>query len=111
MSPQEFEDYIEGKTLYFAQQGQPYGVEQYLPGRQSIWRYADGSCANGVWYARQEMICFVYEGDDSPEQCWRFLNKAGKFAARADGREPGADLDVIWRDSEPIACKAPDLGV
>jgi hypothetical protein len=110
LSPQEFETYAQGKTLYFAQQGQPYGVEQYLPGQQSIWQYADGSCVRGVWFARKELICFVYEGGET-EQCWRFLLKGQRYAARADGREPAADLDVIWRDEDPIACKAPDLGV
>jgi hypothetical protein len=110
LTPQEFQTYAEGKTLYFTQQGQPYGVEQYLPGQQSIWQYADGSCLHGIWYARKEKICFVYEGDNQ-EQCWRFLQKGNEFAARADGREPEADLDVIWRDTAPIQCKAPDLGV
>jgi hypothetical protein len=110
MSPDEFQSYANGKTLYFAQQGQPYGVEQYLPGQQSIWQYADGTCAHGLWYAREEQICFIYEGD-STEQCWRFLRKGDGFAARANGREPAADLDVIWRDEVPIQCTAPDLGV
>ena len=110
LTPGEFQTYAQGKTLYFAQQGQPYGVEQYLPGQQSIWQYADGTCTHGIWYARKELICFLYEGDNT-EQCWRFLQKGGRFAARADGREPAADLEVIWRDELPIQCKAPDLGV
>lgn len=110
LTPQEFEAYANGKTLYFAQQGQPFGVEQYLPGRQSIWQFADGTCANGIWFARKNLICFVYDGDEV-EQCWTFIDKDGTFAARALGREPEADLDVIWRDQAPISCKAPDLGV
>lgn len=109
MSLEEFKSYAVGKTLYFAQQGQPYGVEQYLPGQQSVWQYADGTCAKGVWFSQKQMICFIYDGEGD-EQCWRFLRKGEGFAARAIGREPEADLDVIWRDDRPIACKAPDVG-
>ena len=110
LSLEEFESYADGKTLYFSQQGQPYGVEQYLPNRQTIWQYADGTCTKGIWYTRKELICFVYEGDGE-EQCWHFLKKGEHFAARALGREPEADLNVIWRDDRPIACKGPNIGV
>lgn len=110
LSPEEFESYAAGKTLYFAQQGYPYGVEQYLPGQQSIWQYADGTCTKGIWYSRKNLICFVYE-NDGEEQCWHFLKKGEAFAARAEGREPEADLDVIWRDTRPIECKGPNIGV
>lgn len=109
LSPEEFAAYIRDQTLYFAQQGQPYGIEQYLPGRRSIWQYADGTCTRGIWYPKADMICFVYE-TDSAEQCWHFLKKGEVFAARAEGREPEADLDVIWRDQRPIPCKGPDVG-
>ena len=110
LSPEEFKSYAEGKTLYFSQQGQPFGVEQYLPGQHSIWQYKDGTCIQGIWYTRKTLICFVYEGDGQ-EQCWHFLQKGKRFAARAEGRESEADLEVVWRDDEPIQCKAPDLGV
>ncbi len=109
ISPQAFEDYAGGKTLYFAQQGSPYGVEQYLPGRQTIWQYADGDCVHGIWFTRGSLICFVYESEPN-EQCWHFLKKGKTFAARALGREPAADLDVIWRDDRPIACPGPEIG-
>jgi hypothetical protein len=110
LSPEDFETYADGKTLYFSQQGQPYGVEQYLPNRKAIWQYSDGTCTRGIWYAEGSQICFVYEGDGLP-QCWHFLKKSDGFSARAVGREPGSDLDVIWRDERPISCKGPDIGV
>jgi hypothetical protein len=110
VSPEKFKNYATGKTLYFAQKGTPFGVEQYLPGQNSIWQYSDGTCARGIWYARKEMICFLYEGD-SREQCWRFLQDGEKYVARADGNEPADDLVVTGRDERDIQCKAPDLGV
>jgi hypothetical protein len=110
ISPEKFKAYATGKTLYFAQKGAPYGVEQYLPGQKSIWQYADGTCTRGIWYARNELICFLYEGD-SQEQCWRFLQDGERYAARADGNLPENDLYVVGRDEQAIDCKAPDLGV
>jgi len=109
LTVEEFQDYANGQTLYFSQQGTPYGVEQYLPGQKSIWQFADGTCTNGNWFEKGGMICFLYENDPT-EQCWHFLKKGRSYAARALGREPQADLDVIWRDTRPIQCKAPDLG-
>jgi hypothetical protein len=109
LSPEEFEAYSEGKTLYFALRGEPFGVEQYLPNRRAIWQYADGSCVKGYWYARRELICFIYDGD-SRVQCWNFLKKGEGFAARSEGADPSDDLDVIRRDEKPITCLGPDVG-
>ncbi len=109
LSPDEFQAYAEGKTLYFSQQGKPYGAEQYLRGRKSIWQYGDGTCARGIWFPRKSEICFLYEGD-TDEQCWHFLRKKTGYGARAIGREPAADLDVTWRNERPISCTGPDVG-
>lgn len=111
LSPEAFNSYSEGTTLYFAQNGQPFGVEQYLPDRKSIWQYSDGTCVKGIWFDQGDRICFTYENDaKGTAQCWRFLQKGARFAARADGRGPQDDLEVIWQDAEPIACLAPDVG-
>jgi len=106
----EFDAYANGKTLYFSQDGAPYGIEQYLPGHRSIWQYQDGSCVRGIYYARREMICFIYEGDGQ-EQCWRFFKKGKDYSARAEGAVAEADLDVVGRDERAIPCKGPDVGV
>ncbi len=110
LSPEYFENFAEGKTLFFDQAGRRYGVEQYLPGRQSIWQFADGTCKKGIWYARKELICFLYEGDDQ-EQCWQFLRKGPDLAARAEGNSPKDDLIVVGRNEAPISCRGPDVGV
>ena len=34
MNGAQFESYVEGKTLYFGQNGQAYGVEEYLDDRR-----------------------------------------------------------------------------
>ena len=109
LSPQQFEAFSQGKTLYFSQAGQPYGAEQYLPNRQSIWQYADGSCHRGIWFTRKDQICVIYENNPE-EQCWNFLDKDGVFAARAIGNPPEADLVVSLQDTAPLICLGPEIG-
>jgi len=110
LSREQFSALVDGKTLYFKLRGQRYGAEQYQSGQKSIWRYGDGTCTDGKWYARAGMICFVYR-DDPTEQCWRFFKKDGAITARADGGAPGDDLSITGADRTPVSCKAPDLGV
>ena len=109
LSPEAFRQHATGSTLYFAQNGAAFGVEQYLPDDNSIWQYADGTCTNGKFYAKDNLICFVYE-DNPREQCWHFLKKGNSLAARALGREPDADLEFVGQDRTPIACLAPEVG-
>ena len=105
-----FDAFASGKTLYYSQNGMPFGIERYLPGHKSIWQYADGTCVAGDYYARGDMICFLYEGD-TQEQCWRFFKDGKTYSARAEGAQPQDDLSVMGRDQRPIPCKGPDVGV
>ncbi len=48
MGADEFVRYTRGKTLFFGNDGEPYGVERYLDGRRVIWSFLDGDCKNGT---------------------------------------------------------------
>ena len=109
MTPEEFEAYSTGKTIYFRRQGQPYGAEQYLPGRRTIWTFLGGQCIEGFWYAEGGNICFVYE-DDPESQCWAFLVTEDGHAARPVSGLPLDDLEVIGETREPLACDGPAIG-
>ncbi|HRO12091.1 hypothetical protein [Amaricoccus sp.] len=111
LTPEAFEAMAEGRTLHFTHLGRPYGAEQYLPGRRSIWRYADGSCTQGRWWAEGERICFRYDTD--PEaQCWRFLPRPGGLAAeRLEGAAAtGFTVEMSRADTAPLACPGPKVG-
>ncbi|QHQ34993.1 hypothetical protein [Algicella marina] len=113
LSPGEFEELVSGKTLYFEQNGSPYGAERYRYGRQSTWQYTDGSCVEGQWYAIEDTICFIYENSPFSPQCWIFTNRDGDYFARTVGTQEGAasELIVSREDNEPLDCPGPDLGV
>jgi len=109
VSPSEFETYAEGFTLYFHQFGEAYGVEQFLPGRRTIWAFTGGECMRGTWYEEAGDICFMYDG--FPEaQCWSIHRRDGGYAVRFRGNPPEQDLVVVRRTPVPMSCAGPDVG-
>jgi hypothetical protein len=108
MTPETFEAFSEGRTLYFTFNGAPFGAEQYFPGRRSLWRFADGVCEEGDWWGEAERICFRY-GEDGLPQCWRFRQNAGGLAAALveGGAETGFVLEMSGVDDTPLPCPGP----
>lgn len=110
MTGAEFEAYTTGKTLTYAESGQPYGVERYLPGRRVVWAFVGAECRYGTWYEDDDRICFVYDND--PEaQCWRFQKSAAGLRAHFIGDPDGAPLVEVEEDPEALKCPGPDVGV
>ncbi len=111
LSPGEFEALAQGRTLWFSDARGGFGAEQYLPGRRSLWRYADGSCVAGVWWDEGDLVCFRYES--GPEaQCWRFAREGERTSAThvgPDGAE-GTVLDLERIDVSPLPCAGPEVG-
>ncbi|MDG1281059.1 MAG: hypothetical protein P8O10_07090 [Pseudorhodobacter sp.] len=110
LTAQQFEDYATGKTLTYAQGGEVYGVEQYLPGRRVRWAFVDDTCRIGHWYEAGEEICFVYEHDATP-QCWTFHLSQGRLMARFTSDPPLTELSEVAQTDAPLACTGPDVGV
>ena len=108
ITPQEFRDYAEGYTLYFEQDGQPFGTESFEPGGATTWRYGDGVCTEGVWRPHGAQICFYY-GDQQGVLCWRMLRDGDDLIARllGDGENAGLELRIVKRDREPLLCGGP----
>ncbi|KPQ08013.1 MAG: hypothetical protein HLUCCA12_02770 [Rhodobacteraceae bacterium HLUCCA12] len=111
MDAESFERYTTGQTLRFSAEGVPYGMEQYLPGRRVLWAFLGDQCQEGIWYERDELICFVY--DDNPvEQCWSFYRGENGLRAVFEGGDgPGTELYEVERSSDPLSCSAPEVGV
>lgn len=111
MSAAEFDAYTLGKTLYFGSNGQEYGVEKYMENRRVRWSFLDGKCRDGQWYEDGGQICFVY--DDYPDpQCWVFRrNPGGGLIARFEDDPEGTELYEARKDSKPMMCLGPEVGV
>lgn len=110
LSPAEFEAYVTGKTLYFGENGQPHGVEQYLSDRRVRWSFLDGDCNNGRWYEDLDLICFVYDKAPDP-QCWRFFLTDQGLRARFENTLDATTLYEVNEAREPMLCLGPKVGV
>lgn len=109
MSAEEFDRYTQGRTLFYGECGEAYGVERYLPNRRVIWSFLDGQCREGRWYEDAGQICFIYEDDLGP-QCWRFSRGArGLIAQFEDGT--GLELYEAEDLGEEMVCLGPEIGV
>lgn len=111
MTAEEFEAHVTGRTLTFHFEGQPYGVEQYLPGRRVLWAFIDDECQEGVWYPRADMICFAYDVNPE-EQCWHFFATENGLRGVFVGPDgPGTELYEVQNAPGGLSCKAPGVGV
>lgn len=109
MTGAEFEAYATGKTLTYAERGEVFGTEEYLPGRRVRWAFTGEQCRIGHWYEQDQAICFVYEDLTEP-QCWEFRHGPSGMTARFLG-ESGTELSEVAQSDTPLACAGPDIGV
>jgi hypothetical protein len=111
VSPSEFREYAEGHTLYFELDGEPFGSETFKPGGQTLWRYKDGSCTEGVWRPHGGQICFYY-GDEAEVLCWRLIRDDEGLLVRllGDGADAGMELRITGRDQRRPICGEPGRG-
>jgi hypothetical protein len=108
MSADEFEAYVDGRTLTFGDSSGPYGIERYHDNRRVTWAFIGQECQSGEWYPEADMICFVYDFEPVP-QCWRFYqSEAGLRADFANGPGSSVLYEVLDAD-QPLIC--PGVGV
>lgn len=99
-----FEALAENRTLYFRSIDGPYGAEQFLPGRRSLWRFeGETTCRAGTWHQEGPAICFLYDGETAPN-CWRMLPTGGGLMVRMEGGDPEAVLVLDRIDAAPLPC-------
>lgn len=107
ISAAQFDAYSEGKTLFYAESGQVWGSEHYMPNHQVMWAFTGQDCEYGQWYDDHGAICFVYEGNPNPN-CWHFyLGSTGLVAKFLSG---SSLLSEVGQTSEPMQCAGPQVG-
>lgn len=111
LSAEAFDQFTQGKTLYYFRQGQAYGVEQYLPNRRVIWSFLDGQCQYGTWYQSGPQICFEYEENPNGPQCWQFFLEDGQLRAVFEDGSTGDTPYVADEAPEDMLCFGPEIGV
>jgi len=110
MTAEAFEAHVTGKTLTYQRSGLPFGIEEYLEGRQVRWSVSPDHCQYGKWYPEGHDICFVYENDPNTS-CWTFWLRQGALVALSVSDLPGNELYETARDDLPLPCPGPGVGV
>ena len=110
LSAEAFDAYTRGKTLYYGNDGEAYGVERYLEGRRVVWSFLDGKCKDGIWYEEAGQICFVYEDSDGP-QCWTFQQTQSGLVAQFRNDPAATELYEARDMGDEMLCYGPDIGV
>lgn len=96
-----FEALTKDRTAHFSSEGQYYGSEAYFEGRASAWRDTEGDCRDGIWWAREQYICFRYE----TVSCWEIFREAdGSHYAVSDD---GFRVDFMRFDRGALNCSVP----
>ncbi|TVQ52676.1 MAG: hypothetical protein EA355_14720 [Rhodobacteraceae bacterium] len=100
VSTETFRAYAEGWTLYFEEDGEPFGAEAFRRDGTVTWKPEGGPCIDGVWGGDETgRICFLY-----PEAmaCWRITRDGdGKIARMEDG---SLEIRIVGRDRRPLVC-------
>ncbi|AZL57831.1 hypothetical protein EI545_02640 [Tabrizicola piscis] len=109
LSAEAFDALTLGRTMTWAEFGQVYGVEQYLPDRRVRWTVLGDDCKTGHWYAEGPAICFLYDDRLDPV-CWEITQSGTGLLARHTASPPDAAPVVIVETSEPMACFGPEVG-
>jgi hypothetical protein len=109
LTAETFDALTLGRTMTWAEFGQVYGVEHYLPDRRVRWTVLGDDCRHGHWYPQGELICFQYENDPEPD-CWTITQVGSGLHARFAGTAAEAAPVVVAETSEPMACFGPEVG-
>lgn len=104
-----FSSNVMGKTLMYSKNGLAFGAEEYLPDNHVRWSYEDGQCQEGIWFAQNEQICFVYDGETIP-QCWTFFASDKGLIAHHQDDPLQDDVYETSRSAKPLFCKGPEVG-
>ena len=111
MSADAFDSYTQGKTLFYGNGGEAYGVERYMSDRRVVWSFLDGRCKEGQWYEEAGQICFVYDDRPNDPQCWTFEQHSGGLVARFENDPISTPLYEARDMNEEMLCYGPEVGV
>jgi hypothetical protein len=102
VSTEAFRAYAEGWTIYFEEDGAPFGAESFRRDGSVTWKPEGGRCVEGVWGGDDTgRICFLY-----PEAmaCWRLTRDADGMIARMEDDDEPLTLRIVRRDRRPLLC-------
>ncbi|NJM83976.1 MAG: hypothetical protein HC844_17370 [Tabrizicola sp.] len=111
MTADQFEAHIGTRTLTYDYGEGVRGTAEHLPERRLRWAFEGYPCIEGSWYARRDMICFVFS-DPGASACWHFYDLDGRIRGRSY-LDDGMMFEIleIARTDAPLSCHGAEVGV
>lgn len=114
LSAEAFAAHVGTDTVTYTYSTGHRGTADYGPDRTLRWAFAGEPCFDGIWFARNDEICFAYP-DGRLSACWHFFQDGGQLRGIATALGSGAatslEIRETGRSAAPLACPAPDVGV
>ena len=100
ISPDLFLDQAVGNTLTFRgfANNSFVGVEQFLRRDLSVWATANGRCTYGKIEIRGPLICFIYDDNPDPNNCWTPFVQDGDLVVVGVGGDVQRITEIERRD-------------
>lgn len=110
MTADEFDAATQGFTITYDYGGGIIGIEEYMADRTVRFAFEGDKCIYGIWYQKDDQICFDYDNSLEPV-CWHYFLENGRIRGTYLGLGGGWDILESARDTGPLPCSGPDVGV
>lgn len=98
----EWRALTEGRTVWYAIDGEHWGREYFHPDRDSAtFMTRDGACVTAPWAHAEGLYCFYYTG----MECFRHVRRDGRLVILP--LSGGGAQEVERIDDAPLSCEPP----
>lgn len=102
LTAEAFDALTRGKRMDTFEAFDLYGVEEFLPDQQSIWRDEAG-CKRGRWAQVGHEICFYYEDHPEIPVCWVYRLRGDEIYGWYQGDLASPPVRLV-ADHSPMIC-------
>jgi hypothetical protein len=114
LSAEAFASHVGTDTVSYSYSTGDRGTADYGPDGKLRWAFEGEPCFDGIWFARNDEICFAYP-DGRLSACWHFFRDGARLRGTAtelgSGDTTPLEIRETSRSAAPLACPAPDVGV
>ncbi|MCF3581158.1 hypothetical protein L2E76_11580 [Planktothrix agardhii 1811] len=114
LSAEAFAAHVGSDTITYAYSTGTRGTADYGPDGTLLWAFEGEPCFDGIWFARNEEICFAYP-DGRLSACWHFFLDGQRLRGTAtelgSGSTDPVTIHETGRTDQALACPGPQVGV
>jgi len=98
LTPEQFLERVEGRTIHYSADGEHYGTERFYGNGRATWQFPAARCEDGRYWSAGENICFNY----GRTSCWSVFEE-GENTITATTQD-GFTVEIARIDNTPLRC-------